>query len=316
MKLHAEFGSNRAEKSGLAAYCKPCHSSVMAENKVRSHGSVRNYLLKLRYGVTSAEIDEHHARQGGICVICLRNLPDHVDHDHETGLFRGLLCFGCNGGLGQFADDPDRLRQAAGYLDREISHTRVMALEFGTPTFDGFARRRANQVRRSRSDQRETVRHYHLTRRYGIGDADVRRIIEVQRGLCPICCNARGEHVDHCHRTKAVRGILCPACNTGMGQFKDDPIALRRAADYLNGELVRQLVEYDGRTRLSFTIPDVDPALVPASGWEPYRLADGRERKAVLEIRAPWIRTSQRSSPRVTVDQDEVCPCRPMPRDT
>lgn len=194
VKPHVEFGSNRAEKSGLTAYCKPCHNQAMVENKARNHGSVRNYLLKLRYGVTAAEIDERRLQQGGICVICLRGSPDHVDHNHETGLFRGLLCFSCNGGLGQFEDDTYRLRQAAGYLDGEISHARVMELEFGAPTLDGFARRHASRVRRIRSDQRGTARHYRLTGRYGIGDADVRRIMEVQRELCPICCDARGEH--------------------------------------------------------------------------------------------------------------------------
>ena len=59
------------------------------------------------------------ARQGGACGIC-GNAGDGLvlDHSHETGAIRGLLCGRCNVGLPWFKDDPTLLRRAASYLER------------------------------------------------------------------------------------------------------------------------------------------------------------------------------------------------------
>nr|WP_308440241.1 endonuclease VII domain-containing protein [Streptomyces mashuensis] len=62
-------------------------------------------------------------------------------------------------------------------------------------------------------------------------------MIMAQGGVCCICLSARPVHVDHCHATDKVRGVLCFSCNAALGQFKDRPDALRRAADYLEGNM-------------------------------------------------------------------------------
>jgi hypothetical protein len=57
-----------------------------------------------------------------------------------------------------------------------------------------------------------------------------------QDGRCAICyteANGRMWHIDHCHDTGKVRGILCDICNRGIGNLKDDPKLLRQAAEYL-----------------------------------------------------------------------------------
>jgi hypothetical protein len=76
-----------------------------------------------RYGLTLAGYNELLDRQGGGCAICATPEPGgrgrfHVDHDHKTGIVRGLLCHACNVGIGNLGDDPERLRAAADYLER------------------------------------------------------------------------------------------------------------------------------------------------------------------------------------------------------
>jgi hypothetical protein len=77
--------------------------------------------LKRMYGITIEQYDELLAGQGGRCAICRREpRPDsslHLDHDHETGLLRGILCFRCNNSLGDLDDDASLLRAALRYLE-------------------------------------------------------------------------------------------------------------------------------------------------------------------------------------------------------
>lgn len=83
------------------------------------------------------------------------------------------------------------------------------------------------------------ARHYHLTRRYGIGADEVRVLVARQGGVCAICRAAPAEQVGHDHTTKAVRGALCFNCNGGLGRLRDDRDRLARAIDYLEGEVWR-----------------------------------------------------------------------------
>ena len=78
---------------------------------------------------------------------------------------------------------------------------------------------------------------YRLKRLYGITPDDKARMIRAQRGRCWICrrlfTSSKTTHVDHCHRTGRVRGVLCSNCNTALGKFGDDPEMLARAILYL-----------------------------------------------------------------------------------
>jgi hypothetical protein len=82
-----------------------------------------------------------------------------------------------------------------------------------------------------------------LLRNYGITLAERDALLAAQEGKCAICQAAlvgnRNLHVDHCHATGAIRGLLCRSCNTALGFLKDDTSRLKRAILYLrNGETV------------------------------------------------------------------------------
>jgi hypothetical protein len=64
--------------------------------------------------------EQMFAEQEGLCAICREAPAEHVDHDHRTKRVRGLLCFNCNGALGQFRDRPDLMLRAIAYLRRDI----------------------------------------------------------------------------------------------------------------------------------------------------------------------------------------------------
>ncbi len=60
------------------------------------------------------------------------------------------------------------------------------------------------------------------------------RLFEVQHGKCAICNKTKKLlHVDHCHETGKVRGLLCYNCNNGLGRFKDNIEFLKTAINYL-----------------------------------------------------------------------------------
>jgi hypothetical protein len=115
-KQIAEFAINRSHGHDVGNYCLPCHNRIVRENVVANHGSPRDFHLKRRYGLTSADVERMVEAQGGTCAVCQVKPPEHVDHDHETGAVRGILCFTCNLGLGNFEDDPHRLLLAHRYL--------------------------------------------------------------------------------------------------------------------------------------------------------------------------------------------------------
>ena len=101
------------------------HARAMRQNKPNVRKEVkRASFISRYYNCTRAQYQEALRLQLGLCAICLRALEQgdprgtHVDHDHQTNTFRGLLCGNCNRGLGSFRDSADLLNRAIEYLAR------------------------------------------------------------------------------------------------------------------------------------------------------------------------------------------------------
>ena len=81
---------------------------------------MRDAYYRRTFGMSADDVDAMLLAQGGGCAICgkrpEREASLHVDHCHDTGRVRGIICLNCNQGLGQFGDDPDLLERAAAYL--------------------------------------------------------------------------------------------------------------------------------------------------------------------------------------------------------
>ena len=77
----------------------------------------------------------------------------------------------------------------------------------------------------------------HLIRKYGITIEDYEKMLMAQHGKCKICGAKEPDNkrldVDHDHKTGFVRGLLCTSCNRMIGHSGDNPIVLKKAAEYL-----------------------------------------------------------------------------------
>lgn len=119
------FYADSQKKSGLSSACKKCKNKQSYAYFLKK--KYEHYLIsiKSRYGLTREQYEALLKKQNNVCAICLgegdlRNTGEiirlHVDHCHDTGKVRGLLCFRCNSGIGKFKDNVASLERAINYL--------------------------------------------------------------------------------------------------------------------------------------------------------------------------------------------------------
>lgn len=99
-------------------------SEHYCSDKCKDRGWMNSYLFRV-YEITADDYERMHSEQNGLCAICKEEgfvMAAHhkmklvVDHCHETGAIRGLLCHNCNRALGLLKDDVSRLETSIEYL--------------------------------------------------------------------------------------------------------------------------------------------------------------------------------------------------------
>lgn len=125
-KTKEDFYPNPEYKCGFRPDCKEC---CKKNKKPKTKEQSKNSSLRRYYGITLNDYHEMFKEQEGVCAICGEPQIEQnrggrivtalsVDHNHDNGKVRGLLCMSCNLGLGSFKDNKMNLLKAAIYLEK------------------------------------------------------------------------------------------------------------------------------------------------------------------------------------------------------
>ena len=122
--------------------CRKCDTERHAEWRKNNREHLRNYdknryrkspdrweqHISSKYGIAKADYERMLKEQGGKCAICGGDSKHNkqgrlnIDHCHDSGVVRGLLCWECNTAIGKMKDSPVILRAAAKYLEQSSRH--------------------------------------------------------------------------------------------------------------------------------------------------------------------------------------------------
>jgi hypothetical protein len=150
-----------ASRKHRSRQCKECAHARQAERIVerRRTGALPTRADRLRreYGLTPEQVQVMREEQNDSCAICGLAFGErlHIDHCHETGHVRALLCHNCNLGLGHFRDDPELMQKAIRYVLDHRKRTSTLAPPAGrklTPA-ERQERRRQTALQQHRSEE-------------------------------------------------------------------------------------------------------------------------------------------------------------------
>lgn len=125
--------------------------------------------------------------------------------------------------------------RAREYREQNRNHVRQLDREYRERNRDCILERRRKRNRKPAARRAEHASY--IRRKYGLEPHEYAEIKKAQGGRCAICAIATGRSkrlsVDHCHKTREIRGLLCTRCNAFLGMIRDNPEAGDRLARYL-----------------------------------------------------------------------------------
>lgn len=194
------FYSSKHSPNGLRGDCKECRKS-RRRNRHKSHKYSRSeepqQCIKCRKVKLAKEFHTNRSDLNGLqsmCMECRKNRPKYPR-----------------------SEEPQRCAKCGEIKPAEEFHTHSAHL-------NGL-----------RSTCIECRRVYKRACDYGLTREAYSQMLQRQDNKCAICHKTftKVPHVDHCHESEKVRGLLCSGCNLGLGCFKDDPAILANAIKYL-----------------------------------------------------------------------------------
>lgn len=110
--------SGNGKRGNVCHACK--NKRYLASNPEYKKRSNRRKHLRESYDMSISDYQLLHDAQSGLCAICNLELKLYVDHCHDTGKIRGLICNKCNSAMGFLNDNPELLKKAYEYLVRGL----------------------------------------------------------------------------------------------------------------------------------------------------------------------------------------------------
>ena len=123
-EYHRQWAARNRDKT--RAYSRKSYAKMTDEDRRKKSLTARPRFLRKNYGITEADFDRMLVEQGGTCALCrdpnarCRYGRLNVDHCHETGRVRGLLCSGCNVSIAALGDNAEGLARALAYVRGEL----------------------------------------------------------------------------------------------------------------------------------------------------------------------------------------------------